>query len=430
MQKMKGYHICLILLAAVMLLTACGQKQETVLEDPAETATQSTTKPTEPTELIMPGVSEIEKSTEEPVVIEEMNGVKLGEVFRFADMAGKENGANGLTFYYTADGKTLKPFTTASTGDPGWVHENGVLVYPVVSKQDNYGVAGSSATEYVVMGYELPATGTIDLYTWAALQGNPGMHGYRVKVALGEVDNVLCQYSLEGESQTAVANTYTLEVSQGQNLYLIYEPLLKIDNEWMGYITTVTYTQFGENTNLVKETLDTEVWEGDVFDFTALSTNKNGANGLTYYHTVDGKTLTPFLSRVEEEDRWYHSGEGVLVYPRNNVAENYGVAGSSANEYVVMGFVLPASGTVDLHSWTALQGPEGSHGYIVKVAIGAPENVVEEYGCVGDTATVVERFYTMDVTKGQTLYMIYEPTVWMNGEWFGYKTSITYTDVR
>lgn len=428
MKKTIFYRICLILLAMAMLLTGCGQKQETVLEDPVELATQNTT---EPTELVMPGVSEIEKPTEESVVIEEMNGVKLGEVFRFADMVEEEeNGANGLTFYYTADGKKLKPFTTASTGDPGWVHENGVLVYPTVIKQDNYGVAGSSATEYVVMGYELPATGTIDLYTWAALQGNPGQHGYRIKVALGEVDNVLCQYSLEGEPQTTAANTYTLEVSQGQTLYLIYEPLLKVNDEWMGYITTVTYTQFGENTNLVKETLDAEVYAGDVFNFTTLATNKNGANGLTYYHTVDGEILTPFLNRIEEEDKWYHSGEGVLIYPRNNLADNYGVAGSSANEYVAVGFVLPATGTIDLYSWTALQGPEGSHGYIVKVALGTPENVVEEYGCVGDTATVVERLYTMDVTKGQTLYMIYEPTVWLNGEWFGYKTSITYTEVH
>ena len=66
----------------------------------------------------------------------------------------------------------------------------------------------------------------------------------------------------------------------------------------------------------------------------------------------------------------------------------------------------------------------------MKVAVGTPENVVEEYGCVGDTGTVIERNYTLDVEKGSTLYMIYEPTVWLNGEWFGYKTSITYTEVR
>ena len=427
MKKTIFYRICLILIAMAMLLTGCSQKQEAVPEASQEAATQNTT---EPTELVMPGVSEIEKPTEEAVVIEEMDGIKLGETFRFADMVGQKNGQNGLTFYYTADGKTLTPFTKASTGDPGWLHENGVLVYPTVIKADNYGVAGSSAKEYVVMGYELPATGTIDLYTWAALQGSAGQHGYRIKVALGDVTNVVCQYSLEGEPQTTAANTYSLQVEKGQTLYMIYEPLLRVDDEWMGYITTVTYTHFGDNSNLVAEVLDTEVYEGDVFSFAALSTNKNGANGLTYYHTVDGETLTPFLTRVEEEDKWYHSGEGVLVYPRMNLADNYGVAGSSANEYVAMSMVMPATGSIQLYSWTGLQGASGSHGYLVQVALDTPTNVVAEYGCVGDTETVVERYYDLEVTEGQTLYMIYEPTVWVNGEWFGYKTTVTYTQVR
>ncbi len=425
MKKVGISHRLLALLLSVVLLlslAACrsGQQGE---KEPFDTEPPVVVETADLGDLLG------EETPEETFVPD--SDVKAGESFPFTKLVGEENGANGLTFYYTADGKTLTEFENYDVSAGKWYQgDDGVLVYPSEIPADNYGVAGSSAAEYVVMGYELPATGTIDLYTWLALQGEHAQHGYQVKVALDDTANVVCQYKVVGDTQTAAANTYALEVKKGQTLYMIYEPLIRKDGEWFGYITSVTYTELGPNSNLVHETIQNEVKKGDVFNFTTLSSNKNGTNGLTYYHTVDGVTLVPFLNRVTEEDKWWHGGNGVLVYPRMDLAENYAVAGSSDSEYVAMGFVLPATGTVDLYSWIAMQGTATHHGYIVKVALGSPENVVYEYGCAGGPDTAVDRTIPLEVEQGQTLYMIYEPTVWHAGEWFGYKTGITYTDVR
>ena len=153
-----------------------------------------------------------------------------------------ENGANGLTFYYT-DGETLTPFTKLSeTADKGFTHKAGVLVYPAVIPSDNYGCAGSSATEYPVMGYKLEETGVIDIYSWIALQGPSGEHGYTVKFALDTLDNIVGQYNIEGDTQTAIATNLALEVEAGQELLIIYEPIVWENDEWFGYITAITYT--------------------------------------------------------------------------------------------------------------------------------------------------------------------------------------------
>ncbi len=413
-----------LVLALVMLLAlaACGK---TAQSEPTEAS-----EPPAPETQAAPAEPETEPPTD-PTEPAYTSDVEEGQVFEFTKLVGDQNGANGLTFYSTTDGTDLKAFEDYDATEKKWYRgDKGVLVYPNMVPADNYGVAGSSAAEYVVMGYELPATGTIDLYSWMALQGESGTHAYRVKVALGAVNNILCQYDVTGEPQTAAANTFRLAVEEGQTLYMIYEPLLRKDNEWFGYITSVTYAEVGTCSVLVEETIQEEVQAGDTFNFTSLSTNKNGANGLTYYFTADGKTVTPILSRDDKEDKWWHGGNGVLVYPRMDLVENYAVAGTSATDYVAMGFVLPATGTVDLYSWIALQGTDTHHGYIVKVALGTPDNVVQEYACAGGPQTPNERTFTLDVEAGQELFMIYEPTVWANGEWFGYTTSITYTDVR
>ena len=159
----------------------------------------------------------------------------------FTDLVTEENGANGLTFYYT-DGQTLTPFSQPASGYSGWVRgDEGVLVYPDLIAADNYGVAGSSATEYVAMGYKLPDTGIIDLFSWTVLQGPSGEHGYTVKIALDTLDNVVAEYSLQGDTQQAVGNTFSLEVTAGQELLMIYEPIVWKNEEWFGYKTHLTY---------------------------------------------------------------------------------------------------------------------------------------------------------------------------------------------
>lgn len=346
-----------------------------------------------------------------------------------------QNGANGLTFYYT-NGKTLTPFTQVSSGaEKGFVHTNGVLVYPSVVPTDNYGCAGSSATEYVAIGYKLEETGIIDLYNWVALQGPSGEHGYNVKVALDTLDNIVAQYTVEGDTQTAEATNIALDVKAGQQLLIIYEPIVRKNNEWFGYITAITYTavdsESGDSRPEQPEQSDTSATEppsavGKVYKFADLYTGENGAGGLTFYYTADGKDLKPFTeASTGAEKGWIHEN-GVLVYPAVVPANNYGCAGSSSSEYVVMGYEIPDTGTINLFVWTALQGDSGKHGYHVKVALGSPDNIVYQYDNIGDTQNVVHNTYTMQVTKGDILYLIYEPVVWKDNEWFGYNTSLTY----
>ncbi len=349
--------------------------------------------------------------------VEPEPAVKKGDVIKLVqETIPAENGGNGVYWYYTSDGKELTPFTDFAEGENKWYHGgNGVLIYPALNPNDNYGAAGSDETDYVVIGYKLPASGKIDLFSWTALQGPAGEHGYHVKVALGRPTNIVASYDNIGDTQNIVANTYSLKVEEGKMLYLIYEPVTKKNGEWFGFINQITYTA-----------IDPEIKEGDVIKLTALVTPTNGENGLHWYYTSDGKELTEFTDYAEGEGKWYHGGNGVLVYPALNPTDNYGVAGSDTSDYVVLGYEIPASGTIDLFAWTALQGPAGEHGYRVKIALGDPENVVESYDNIGDTQNIVANTYTLKVKKNEMLYLIYEPVVKKDAEWFGFINQITY----
>lgn len=364
--------------------------------------------------------------------------VKVGDKFRFTtDLATDVNGDNGLTFYYTTDGKTIYPFKNyAAQENKWWVTGRGCLVYPSVIPEDNYGVAGSSSDEYVVTGYQVPATGTINLYTWTAIQGPHGDHGYRIKIAKGRVTNVIGSYDCIGDTQTVTADTYTMKVEKGENIYLIYEPVVKKDGEWYGFITDVTYVAMGDDeynngvTHRDPIVPDIEVKGGQTFKFCDLATDVNGDNGLTFMYTSDGENLYNFVNRVPEEDKWWEGGRGCLVYPHVIPADNYGVAGVSETDYPVMRYQCAASGLVNVYTWTAIQGPHGNHGYHVKVAYDDPTNIIGTYDCIGDTQTVASQNYLFQVEKGKMIYLLYEPTVKVDGEWFGYITSVTYTGMR
>ena len=170
----------------------------------------------------------------------------LRDAVKFTELVGEENGENGFTYYYT-DGTQLTPFTEYDEAEGKWVHgDKGVLIYPALIPGDNYGVAGSSDAEYVVLGYKVTESGRADLSAWTVLQGPAGKHGYRVKVAVGSLDNVVDSYELSGETQTADEQTFTFKVEAGQEVYVIYEPLVQADNEWFGYINSIAITALAD----------------------------------------------------------------------------------------------------------------------------------------------------------------------------------------
>lgn len=430
----KNFVSILALLLALVMLVGCQSPAQPVEEAPAEEVTE--TAPAE--ETAAPAEEEAPVEEAAPAV-ESDPSVQVDSEFRFAELATTVNGDNGLTFYYTENGTDLIPFTDYQEADGKWFFgPRGLLVYPCLNLADNYGAVGTSQKQYVVMGYKIPATGTINLFSWIALQGESGEHGYHVKVALGTLDNVIENYDCIGDTQTVAYNNYFFKVEAGQELFVIYEPEVWKDGEWCGYQTCVKYMAMGDdeyiNPDAPTEVLeaapmDIEVKAGDSFYFTEMSTTQNGENGLTYYHTSDGVELVPFNTRSDEEDKWWYAGQGCLVYPRMDLAANYGVAGSSATDYVAMGFMVPASGTIDLNSWTAIQGPSGDHGYVVKIALNEASNVIAQYDCIGDTQTIAEKSFEFDVQLGDEIILIYEPTVWKDGEWYGYETKLTYTAV-
>ena len=458
----------LLLVAALLLpLTACGEEsavtappQQTQVqaeqssgpsaaeraasapEVSVETPAENTAKPAEKKEPRKVEVRAVEANTlaAGPAAARGNQDlvVSVGDSFRFTELATTVNGDNGLTFYYTSDGATLTPFTSrVAEEDKWWTGGRGCLVMPRVIPQDNYGVAGSSDTQYVVMGYQVPASGTVDLFSWTALQGPEGQSfGYHVKLAQGSVANVIGSYDCIGDTQTVANTTVSVKVQKGEMLYVIYEPVAWEISKWYGYITSVTYRALGDDAAEggaadaapAREPIvpELDVKTGDVFKFTQLATDVNGDNGLTFYYTSDGKTLKPITNRVAEDDKWWHGGKGVLVYPSVIPEDNYGVAGSSDTEYVVMGYQLPATGHISLFSWMAIQGDHGDHGYRVRVAYDEPDNFIGSYECIGDTQTVRAKSFSLAVEKGKMLYIHYEPTVWKISEWFGYITQVRY----
>ena len=212
--------LILVLLMVFGMVGCRGKKQN----EPSGTEPSINQDPTEPT--IDPSATEptVEEPTENPYDVE------IGQVFKVIQLATKNNGENGVTYYYTEDGVNLTPFDQWNDADGKWVHgDKGVLFYPALVPQDNYTAAGTSSTEYVAVSYEIPETGAVELFSWTALQGGEGEHGYRVKIAQGSPENVLYTYDVVGASQTIVHNTYGMKVTKGEKMYLVFEPLVKED---------------------------------------------------------------------------------------------------------------------------------------------------------------------------------------------------------
>ena len=416
--------VVVLLIAGLIIWISSNRQPETPTEPTGETSSIIVTAP--PVETTEP--------TEPPT--EPQYDAAVGQVFEILKLATNVNGENGVTYYYTNDGVNLTPFDEWHGGDGKWIHgDAGVLFYPALAPTDNYTAAGTSAEEYVAMSYEIPETGAVELFSWTVLQGDPGKHGYRVKIAMGTPNNMLHQYDVEGGSQTLVYKTYGLKVTKGEKLYLIFEPLVKKDNEWFGFKASLTYTGLGEDavptnpdnegTEYHEPETEPEPTDPVIVKFTDIVGKNNGTNGLTFYRTSDGKQLTALTRWDASEGKWWHGDKGVLVYPKYDAKENYGIFGSSSDEYIVMGYKLPATGKIDLLTWAVLQS---GHDYRVKIAKGSPTNVVKTMDVKGDSQTHNSINIQLDVIRGDVLYIHYEPLEPADGAWGGYKTQLTYIE--
>ena len=413
---MKKRSILIFCLIAAMLFGMIGCKDRTK-------------DPTEPSEEppVSIATAPIPDDAEPPVKYK----AEVGQVFEVIKLATNTNGENGVTYYYTEDGINLTPFDEWNEADGKWVHgDAGVLAYPALVPNDNYTAAGTSSTEYVAMSYEIPETGAVELFSWTVLQGGAGEHGYRVKIAMGTPDNVLQQYDVTGESQTLAYNTYGMKVTKGEKVYLIFEPLVKKDNEWFGFKLSLTYTGLGEdavptNPNNSSENQPEEEVDPMTVKFTKIVGTNNGTNGLTFYRTSNGTKLIALDQWDATEGKWWHGGKGVLVYPKYDTKENYGIFGSSADEYIVMGYKLPATGKIDLATWAVLQS---GHDYQIKIAYNSPSNAVETMNLKGESQTQNSTNVQLDVKRGDVLYIHYKPLEAADGAWGGYKTELTYIE--
>ena len=167
--------------------------------------------------------------------------VTVGETIKFVALAGEENGANGLTYGYTADGTSMTAYELYDASQGRWYEVTGsasvTFFDPCEVVADNYGLGQTSSANNVVMAYEVPATGTIDLFTWLVTQYGTG---HSLTVAQGSMDNVVGTYVT---TQGAVNyQTYSLNVTKGEKLYFIFQAATPADNEWFGYQLSVTYT--------------------------------------------------------------------------------------------------------------------------------------------------------------------------------------------
>ena len=127
------------------------------------------------------------------------------------------------------------------------------------------------------MGYKLPATGKIDLATWAVLQSG---HDYQIKIAYNSPSNVVETMNLKGEAQTQSSTNVQLDVKRGDVLYIHYKPLEAVDGAWGGYKTELTYIEGGEagwTIFLQKKSADPKAYTLQVYPMITYRTLNSGS---------------------------------------------------------------------------------------------------------------------------------------------------------
>lgn len=220
--------------------------------------------------------------------------------------------------------------------------------------------------------------------------------------------------------------TVYLDVLAGESIDLVFD---KLGGNWGDHCTyqvTISY----ENDAAASSPVPREtVKPGQSYAFADLAAAANGENGLTLYYT-DGTQLHEFSEYNESLERWYVTGEdGLIAKPCHIQADNYGLGGSSEDQYVVIGYRALVSGSVQLTYWTANQSGAG---YDVSAAYGHVSQVVagSTYRVTSGEDQVKTNSVTIDVTKGEEIYLIYKPVAPVAGDWFGYKAAVTYLTVR
>lgn len=233
MKKLKRWILTAMALVMVMnmCLTGCKKVPETQTT-PTETVAAEQTEPVEVTEPITEPTE-----AEEP----EMVGVQVGDVFRLSQLASVVDLDSGISFYHTDNGKNLTAFETYDQKEMKW-HDSGVQVYPCTNYKDNFGKIVTSSSRYAVVAYEIPTTGAIQLHTRTELLGN---NGYTVKIAQGTPDNIVGQHAVTGWKGLDYRYGYGLKVTEGETLYMIYEPEAWEDGDSVAFSNYIVYTGHG-----------------------------------------------------------------------------------------------------------------------------------------------------------------------------------------
>ena len=169
------------------------------------------------------GIEQIPDEPEEPAV-------QVGDTFKSSQLAQMEtNGQNGMTYYYTANGTDLTAFAGFDPNNHNgrwyyYVENSGVLAFvdPFVNPADNYGWIGSSGSAYVVIGYEMPATGTITLTNWLARHT---AFDTQILISQGTVGNVVGGFDVVAGHENGMINNMSLNVTEGETVYISYKTI-------------------------------------------------------------------------------------------------------------------------------------------------------------------------------------------------------------
>ena len=198
-------------------------------------------------------------------------------------------------------------------------------------------------------------------------QARAGEYAYNVRIALGTPDNTVHEYTVSGGPSTSQEERYILDVTKGQEIFIIYENLT--DGGWFGYKNSVTY-----RTAATGEEPETNVQVGDIFkavDLATTTSEANAAGSMSIYYTSDLKQLTAFntYDPNNHNGRWYHHTGTAMpswVDPFVDLAANYGWIGVSTVETVAMSYKMPAAGTIELYNWLALHNGKDIKIHIAK----------------------------------------------------------------
>ena len=165
-----------------------------------------------------------------------------------------------------------------------------------------------------------------------------------------------------------------------------------------------------------------------------LATDVNGANGLTFYYTLDqGATIVPFENYNPtggrmQNGQWTLAGKSVAIAPQHAKAEAFAVGDTGLDGYIVVGYKAPATGQLRLDYWTVSYAGGGNE---VCVALGSPGNIVAgSTGTMPNPTDQATCSVVLDVEAGQEIFLIYKALAPAAGDHFGYTATVQYLSVK